>query len=239
MEIKKCLPGSVLKYVALVSMFIDHFGIVIVYRGLFLAALNSGNADLAQSYRTLYTVCRVLGRIAFPIFAFLLTEGFKYTRNRPKYALRLFIFALISQAPFYFAFTFPGFDPPRLNVMFTMLIAFLAMWAMEKLGNRIPFVILISAAAIVLAWFVDCDYDIYGIAVILLFYIFRYMRPAGCGLSFFVLLSMSMKELASAVSMVLINLYNDTRGRQIKYLFYIFYPLHLLVLYLVWFIIFR
>ena len=105
------LTGSTLKLIAIVTMFIDHVGAAIVAR-----ILLQYRADIpvitaicgVMDYHTLYVVymtLRTIGRIAFPIFCFLLVEGFLHTRDSRKYAMRLGIFALVSEIPFDLAFS--------------------------------------------------------------------------------------------------------------------------------------
>ncbi|MER1991151.1 MAG: TraX family protein, partial [Aerococcus urinaeequi] len=101
------LSGSTLKWIAMVTMIIDHMGAAIL-----LPLLNSGQLetfDYSLAY-TAYTSFRLIGRIAFPIFCFLLVEGFFYTSNKQKYAIRLGIFALISEIPFNLAISQQFFD---------------------------------------------------------------------------------------------------------------------------------
>ena len=94
------LSGSTLKIIAIISMTIDHFAASFLYRGIMTLPSVSSNTDLMQVLRKLYLVMRDIGRPAFPIFCFLLVEGFCHTRNPKKYATRLFLFALISEIPF-------------------------------------------------------------------------------------------------------------------------------------------
>ena len=94
----KGLSGSTLKLIAIVSMLIDHVAAAVIVRVLYAGHWTE---QLYQIYR----VMRSVGRIAFPIFCFFLVEGFEHTRDRKKYALRLFLFALISEIPFDLAFS--------------------------------------------------------------------------------------------------------------------------------------
>lgn len=171
---------------------------------------------------------RFIGRIAFPIFCFLLVEGFMHTSNRKKYALRLFLFAFISELPFDLALFNSPVDWGYQNVFFTLLIGLLVIWAMDAV-RKSKFQIPLQLTAILvggfLAWFLKTDYDYKGILLIVILYIFRYDRKlrtiAGC-------ISL-LWEAPACLAFLPINLYNGKRGLSLKYFFYAFYPLHLLI----------
>ena len=100
------LSGSTLKLIAIVTMLIDHVGAALVYR-MMLAYIDRGGAENTSVYGRMliiYWVMRMIGRIAFPIFCFLMVEGFQKTHNKWKYAMRLGGFALLSEIPFDLAF---------------------------------------------------------------------------------------------------------------------------------------
>ena len=101
----KILSGTALKIIALITMLIDHFALTVLYWGILYP--NSPISPDSEYYKVyqIYRLCRNIGRVAFPIFCFLLVEGFVHSTNRKKYALRLVIFALVSEIPFNLAVT--------------------------------------------------------------------------------------------------------------------------------------
>ena len=99
------ISGFVLKMIAVITMLIDHTAATILERGLMgELSINFITEQNRLIWMGVYSIMRVIGRMAFPIYCFLLVEGFTYTRNRGKYALRLFLFAFISEVPFDLAF---------------------------------------------------------------------------------------------------------------------------------------
>ena len=155
-EGKKGIPGSTLKIIAIVTMFIDHFAAVILDSYLMkhgMAEINATNVtdqaaiqaavDWMAQYGSIYYIdmfMRCIGRLAFPIFIFLLVEGFVHTHNRFKYALRLFIFALVSEIPFNLAFTGYALHEPETfgfqSVFWTLLAGFLFMCYAEFVKSK-------------------------------------------------------------------------------------------------------
>ena len=224
----RCLSGSTLKLIAICAMSIDHFAASIIYYGILLPAVPLSRGTGAWNWYMIYKVMRFIGRIAFPIFCFLLVEGFLHTSNRKKYALRLFLFALISELPFDLALFNSPVDWGYQNVFFTLLIGLLVIWAMDAV-RKSKFQIPLQLTAILvggfLAWFLKTDYDYKGILLIVILYIFRYDRKlrtiAGC-------ISL-LWEAPACLALLPINLYNGKRGLSLKYFFYAFYPLHLLI----------
>lgn len=232
---KKCLSGSTLKLIAIITMFIDHLAAGVLARYLYVP----GYADLYQ----IYSIMRGIGRIAFPIFCFLLIEGFTYTRDRKKYALRLGIFALISEIPFDLLFKGKILEFSYQNVFFTLLIGLFTIMGLDAVEQHTEAApqrpmsgvaaALLRAAVTILgmgaAEFLRTDYGALGVMAILVFYIFRHNRLtqiiAGC-------LAFCWWELPALLAFIPIGLYNGKRGWNIKYFFYLFYPVHLLLLYL-------
>ena len=116
---QKGLSGSTLKLIAIITMLIDHIGAAVIAR---LLIAGQGSEMLYK----IYYAMRAVGRVAFPIFCFLLVEGFFYTGSRKKYALRLFGFALLSEIPFDLAFSGKILEFGYQNVFFTLLIGLLS-----------------------------------------------------------------------------------------------------------------
>jgi len=221
------LSGSTLKIIALITMFIDHFALTVLYWGIL-----EPNAPIYTDtpyYRIyqIYNICRKIGRVAFPLFCFLLVEGFIHTSNRKKYILRLAIFAIISEIPFNLAVNNQLIDPSTFNVFFTLLLGFLAIWGMEVLRDKPMFMLLPPIAAGFIAYFIQCDYDYRGIILIVILYVFRYTRVYQ---TVFGALSLYW-EWPAMFAFIPIALYNGKKGRNIKYFSYVFYPAHLLLLY--------
>ncbi len=238
------ISGSTLKTIAVISMLTDHvaavlLGYVLTQKGVYSVANISlkymwefaQTGMTGRAYFAYQIMRRVIGRLAFPLFCFLLVEGFEKTRSRTRYAIRLLGFALISEIPFDLAFRREIFNPTYQNVMFTLLLGFLMMWAMEELERRwkgSPLMIavwgLVFAAAFLAEWGC-CDYGAHGMIAIALLYLFRRDRRAqiiaGC-IAF-------LWEVTAPLAFIFIAFYNGKKGRGSKYFFYIFYPAHLLV----------
>lgn len=225
------LSGSTLKLIAVITMFIDHVGAAVVARML----VSGGESETLYQ---VYFAMRNIGRIAFPIFCFLLVEGFEHTRDRKKYALRLFAFALISEIPFDLAFSSRVLEFGYQNVFFTLFLGLLTIMAFHAVEEKVEWhpllrsVFLVGAvlAGMGGAQLLRTDYAARGVMCILVLYLFRRNRGmqilAGC-LAFF------WWELPALVAFIPIAFYNGKRGWNIKYFFYLFYPVHLLLLYLV------
>ncbi|MCR5195486.1 MAG: conjugal transfer protein TraX [Pseudobutyrivibrio sp.] len=139
---KSKVTGFTLKMIALITMFIDHLSAVLLqpYYADVMASIPTNEAREAwRAAHPLWTygtiALRVIGRFAFPIFVFLLVEGFIHTRSKKNYALNLGIFALISEIPFNLAHG-KIFDLSTQNVYFTLLLGLLCLWAIEEFGFK-------------------------------------------------------------------------------------------------------
>ena len=231
MELRKpSLSGSTLKIIALVTMLIDHIGAVIVQRTMSMPGFDH------NFWNSLYWPLRMIGRLAFPIFCFLLVEGFTYTSNTKKYLERMLIFAVISEIPFNLGVTGRLFDLKYQNVFWELALGIAALMCMkkieEKAGNYTMQVILrlavISGFALS-AEVLNLDYGMYGIISIAALYVFRQKK-----LSQLLVGAVSFCwEQAAPLAFLVIAFYNGKRGRRIKYFFYAFYPAHLLILYII------
>ncbi len=299
---KKGISGSTVKIIAVAAMLIDHIAAVVMMRQIlergFLEIANSGNLTeltdwLMENAVLFYTyqLMRYIGRLGFPIFCFLLVEGFQRTRDVRKYALRMGAFALISEIPFDLANAGKAFNMGYQNVYFTLLFGLLALCCIKYVTDhelpkavRILFNItgVLSPAAylmmatrdlfsaglvgvlatgvalliyrkvkggpqaqlfcakltVLVFWMcvadiVKTDYAGMGVLTIGVMYLYRQRKViamlAGC----IVLTLMSLSEITAFFTLIPIALYNGSRGLKMKYFFYAFYPVHLLLLYLV------
>ena len=125
------ISSSMLRILACLFMLIDHIGYGIFEKLLVLTR----DPDIFNKALKIDRVLRIVGRLAFPIFCYQLVVGFFYTRSRKKYAIRLFIFSLISEIPFNLMARDAFFDFSYQNVGFTLLLGFLAIWACEAAGE--------------------------------------------------------------------------------------------------------
>lgn len=230
------LSGSALKMIAVITMLIDHTAAAILWNVYIHPNIPLARGTKLYSVYLLYRVMRGIGRCAFPIFCFMLVEGFRYTHSRRKYAIRLFLFALISEVPFDLALYDVPFYWHHQNVIFTLFLGLLMMMTWEKLGDVIRHPALRTGLQFLTAfgwgmaaYLLKTDYDYKGIALILVFYLFRYTRITQVTGGALVMFWEWPSVLSSSV---LLLLYNGKKGRGHKYFFYVFYPLHLFLLYL-------
>lgn len=252
-EEKKGISGYGLKMIAVVTMLIDHTAATILER--ILLQMQEAGTEMSTTYGMLsivYFVMRLIGRMAFPIYCFLLVEGFHYTRNRAKYALRLFVFALISEVPFDMAFNQSFCSMSYNNVFLTLLIGLLTIWGIHESMARIPIeqdtgarrmglgllrtmvIVVILLAGSGLAQWLNTDYGACGIIAIFIMYMLYRNPMLGFGTMVLELgLLGGIMEWAAFLMLIPMHFYNGTRGKQIKYFFYAFYPVHLLVLSLI------
>ena len=214
-----CLDGTMLKLIAMVSMVFDHVG---------------------DNFFPGQTWMRIIGRIAMPIFAFFIAEGFMHTRDRKKYLLRMGLFALVSELPFDLL-TEGSVNFGHQNVMCTFFLAILALTAYERIvrDNRTPGRIALGIGAVLLlmalALLLRTDYSLYGVGLVFLFYVLRerelWLRNLA-GMGFHLLTRNVGIHLFGLLGFLPLFLYNGKKGRGLKWLFYVFYPGHLLLLWL-------
>lgn len=215
---KKFQPGRTsLQNIALVTMLCDHIAFVFISE---------------QQFPWLYYTMRIVGRIAFVLFSFMLVEGFLYTHNLQKYLLRILTFALLSELPFDLAIYRTAIEPDGQNVMFTLFIALLVLAGMKRFAADSVMKTIILLAGCGAAAVLHTDYSYRGIILVVLFYLLREQKkllyPALClylallgGLETFAILALPFCALYQP----------DKKEKPLpKYFCYSFYPVHLLVL---------
>jgi hypothetical protein len=214
---KKGLSGSTLKLIAIITMLIDHIG----------AGILEQLPNITENIILVDRILRYIGRIAFPIFCFLLIEGFLHTSNIKKYATRLFLFAIISEIPFDLAFNRKIFETSHQNVFFTLFIGLLTLIAIKYYENNNILKIFYIFAGIFFAHILNSDYAGFGVVFIILLYTFHNnikLRNIVCSVAI-------LWEYTAPIAFIPISLYNGERGFKMKYFFYVFYPAHLLLIY--------
>ena len=177
-------------------------------------------------------ILNIIGRTAFPIFAFSLSEGYAHTRNLKKYLIRLFLFATVMQIPeMIFNLNYP------MNIFFTLFTGLLiiSIYHSDKINIFIKTVFITVLCYI--AHRLEFDYGIYGVLTIMIFHFFRNDKIK-IAMSFLLLnlinytdiFNMAHNQIYSVFALIPIFLYNGRKGRNMKYLFYLFYPLHFIIL---------
>lgn len=228
----KGLPQEILKLIACITMLIDHFGATIV-------------AQLAiPGVVPLYFACRIVGRLAFPIYCFLLVEGMQHTRDPKKYLLRLGIGILLAELPFDLIFE-NGITWQYQSVMVTLTLGAVMLLCMGKVENRWMKPLIVIPFAI-LAELCNCDYGGWGLAMIGVFALFDRPAPQFLGLLLINGLMNSAGvnlfgirvsvQLFAVLAMIPIACYSGvklTRSKALQWGFYLFYPVHLLILWLI------
>lgn len=228
------MSAFVLKMLAIISMTCDHLSYLIFGKLSFM---------------------NYIGRIAFPIFAYQISEGYIHTHNLKKYFLRLCIFALISQIPF-MLFSSIYTNSFHLNIFFTLALGLASITIYDKLNHiecKINMIhrfyqvlgIILSCIIAIFASFIKCDYGYFGVLIIFFFYLFK-NHKIFMNISFIslVLIYFSDELLFSPffdiyiwiasftiAPLLFINLYNNKKGKDTKYFLYLFYPLHFLIIY--------
>jgi len=219
-----------LKKIALVSMAIDHAAVGLIEQ----SELASGAA-----WSLCGTAMRLVGRVAFPLFAFMIAEGAVHTRDRRRYALRLLLLAVVSEIPFNLVAGGTWSFSADQNTVFTLLLGLLAIWTGDLICRFVPgsayerYVrVLVAIPFGVAAYYLKTDYDFLGVMLIVILYTLRaepQLRTAVCGTLLFCMY-MNFYGIAACVAIFLINRYNGEKGGGSGKVFYAFYPLHLLVI---------
>ena len=224
----KGLTGSWLKLIACTSMLIDHTASH-VFKGMdwaYYVFFQIGHHEI-----TPYFILRgVIGRWAFPLFAFLIVEGFLHTHDRKKYGMNLLGFALISEIPYDLVHVNKFFYIGQ-NVFFTLFLGYLGLCVIERykedFKNLAKYLVPLFVASILFR----SDYGCAGFGFILLLYLLRsnklLMSIVGTGAL--------PSTIFSGMAFIPIWFYNGERGfvkgEVWKYAFYAFYPVHLMILY--------
>lgn len=211
-----------IKVLAIVTMFIDHIGLFFFPEHLLF---------------------RVIGRLSFPLFAWLIANGALHTHNLTNYFFRLILFAFISQVPYMLLNRL--YDPSSitLNIFFTLSIGLGAIIFIRKTSMHLHW-LLISLVAAALAFYLQTDYGGFGVLTIIAFYLFfdKWKQLVISQIIIFTAMSLyflsqgnllGVFQLVGLLSLIPLYFYNDKLGPKMKYFFYAIYPLHYFVMYFV------
>lgn len=242
---KRKLTQEHLKLIACITMLIDHFAAVLLFE-LF---------SMSRSVLDLYSILRIVGRFAFPIYCFLMAEGAHYTRSPKKYALRLAVGAVLSELPYDLAF-YGGWTLEHQSVMVTLLLGFGALEAMKRCPKLWQKLLVLLPFALLADW-MHTDYGTKGVLLVAMFALTRDMSYKRILQFFGMWFLFSPNHLMmldwirrfriagnfylttqewAALAILPIALYSGEKrstSRAVQWVFYLFYPVHLTVLYLV------
>lgn len=241
---KRGLSQENLKLFACITMLLDHIGAVIVLNCFYQAA-PAEKACWLEVYNSLRTV----GRLAFPIYCFLLVEGVFHTRDPKKYGLRLLTGAILSEIPYDLAI-YGAVNWQKQSVMLTLLLGFLMLELMKRYP-KLPLKLLMVLPFAFFAQITGADYGAKGILVIAVFALTREMKYKHLwqflgiwfvfspdhllALNWMDGFDLEIQELA-ALAIVPVSFYDGhkrTDSKLLQWGFYLFYPVHLLMLYLI------
>lgn len=221
------MNAFIIKMIAVITMVIDHVGLFFF----------PGVIEM-----------RMIGRISFPLFAWLIANGAQYSKNTTRYLKRLFLLAVIAQVPFYFANNLIGIDPTLLNVVFTLTLGLVAIMGIKQYRDTLSRLAIIGAAAAI-AQFINADYGALGVFSIVSFFLFaehpKRLIVAQAAIFFFPVLALGVEFVLTGArenlyvpigwmavfALPIILAYNKREGIRARNFFYIFYPLQYAALY--------
>lgn len=210
----KLLNAYHLKIIALITMLIDHMG---------------------ELFFRDYEILRVIGRVSFILYAFMLVEGTRHTKNFEKYLGKLLLWAFLSEVPFDFALTGQFISWNNQNVFFTLFFSASGIYLLERYKEDY-YKILIPSICMLLAVITRSDYDLFGVAVIFAFYFSKNIEQKIMSVSVLNLVYgyyLSAVQVFGILGLFPIYLYNGEQGKKTGNVFYSFYAVHLLILGLV------
>lgn len=210
------IDRSVLKWIAVLTMVIDHVGAILFPDQIWM---------------------RVIGRVAFPVYAYCLAEGFRYTSDYRRYLGRLALFAILSEIPFDLAFYGVPFSFAHQNVFFTLTLGLILLWVLERCREQL---LLCAGAFVVLCFLAQAlhmDYGAGGLLMVFAFYLARQGTSPWIGWGIFVFINLfgyaGGVQWAAILALLPIGLYSGKAGKKKQRFFYWIYPLHLLLLWII------
>lgn len=210
------IDRSVLKWIAVLTMVIDHVGAILFPDQIWM---------------------RVIGRVAFPIYAYCLAEGFRYTSDYRRYLGRLALFAILSEIPFDLAFYGVPFSFAHQNVFFTLTLGLILLWVLERFREQLLLCAGAFAVLCFLAQALHMDYGAGGLLMVFAFYLAQQGTSPWIGWGIFVFINLfgyaGGVQWAAILALLPIGLYSGKAGKKKQRFFYWIYPLHLLLLWVI------
>lgn len=210
------IDRSVLKWIAVLTMVIDHVGAILFPDQIWM---------------------RVIGRVAFPIYAYCLAEGFRYTSDYRRYLGRLALFAILSEIPFDLAFYGVPFSFAHQNVFFTLTLGLILLWVLERFREQLLLCAGAFAVLCFLAQALHMDYGAGGLLMVFAFYLAQQGTSPWIGWGIFVFINLfgyaGGVQWAAILALLPIGLYSGKAGKRKQRFFYWIYPLHLLLLWII------
>ena len=210
------IDRSILKWIAVLTMVIDHVGAILFPDQIWM---------------------RVIGRVAFPIYAYCLAEGFRYTSDYRRYLGRLALFAILSEIPFDLAFYGVPFSFAHQNVFFTLTLGLILLWVLERCREQLLLCAGAFAVLCFLAQALHMDYGAGGLLMVFAFYLARQGTSPWIGWGIFVFINLfgyaGGVQWAAILALLPIGLYSGKAGKKKQRFFYWIYPLHLLLLWVI------
>ena len=210
------IDRSVLKWIAVLTMVIDHVGAILFPDQIWM---------------------RVIGRVAFPIYAYCLAEGFRYTSDYRRYLGRLALFAILSEIPFDLAFYGVPFSFAHQNVFFTLTLGLILLWVLGRCREQLLLCAGAFAVLCFLAQALHMDYGAGGLLMVFAFYLAQQGTSPWIGWGIFVFINLfgyaGGVQWAAILALLPIGLYSGKAGKKKQRFFYWIYPLHLLLLWII------
>lgn len=239
------MSAFTLKIIALVCMTIDHLFKIFpdFFAQIPIPPIPFGNGSIS-----VIGLIALLGRISFPIFAYIVAESCRYSTNKRKFLFRLFLFAVLSEIPYDLAF-YGHNTLSHQNVMWTFFLAASAIFIYEDIKNTLMGTI-IAICFVLLSYYTRTDYSGFGVLLVFSIYVVKpkplklltafllicvyYLYSKGmfysiCSGDTKTLINSILPFIFTEISVIILAFYNGTRGRRMKWFFYLYYPLHLLI----------
>ncbi len=237
MKEKIRLNRTQIKYIAIAAMLLDHLAAFLL------------SPEKYPGFIVLYIIMRIIGRVAAPVMFYFLTEGYRYTSSKFKYGLRLLCFGILSQIPYSLA-RYGDISSSDLNVMITLFMSFLMLIVADRMKEKALKFIVVFIFMILTSF---SDWGVLGPFMVWLFFIYREERKkqlisyismylAQIVMSVIIIMSgaiawyESIWQIGMVLPIIVIYFYNGEPGKKnfiYKWSFYLFYPLHFLVLWLI------